>query len=32
VLQGLYSVRSERLPMEEIDYSTLVRWFVGPGL
>jgi IS5 family transposase len=25
----LYSVRSERLLMEEIDYSVLFRWFVG---
>ena len=32
VLQVLYSVRSERLLMEEIDYSILFRWFVGVGL
>jgi transposase len=32
VLQALYSVRSERLLMEEIDYSILFRWFVGLGL
>jgi transposase len=32
VLQVLYSVRSERLLMEEIDYSILFRWFVGLGL
>src|SRR5436190_2863462 len=29
VLQYLYTVRSERLLMEEIDYSVLYRWFVG---
>lgn len=29
VLQLLYSVRSERLLMEELDYSLLFRWFVG---
>src|SRR6516225_10529228 len=29
VLQMLYSIRSERLLMEEIDYSILFRWFVG---
>ena len=29
VLQSLYTVRSERLLMEEIDYSVLYRWFVG---
>src|SRR3974390_646610 len=29
LLQMLYSVRSERLLMEEIDYSMLFRWFVG---
>jgi len=28
----LYSVRSERLLMEEIDYSVLLRWFVGRNL
>jgi len=27
--QMLYSVRSERLLMEEIDYNILFRWFVG---
>ena len=31
-LQMLYSVRSERLLMEEIDYSILFRWFVGLNL
>jgi transposase len=29
VIQSLYTVRSERLLMEEIDYSVLYRWFVG---
>jgi transposase len=29
LLQYLYTVRSERLLMEEIDYSVLFRWFVG---
>ena len=28
----LYSVRSERLLMEEIDYSMLFRWFMGMNL
>ena len=32
LLQMLYSVRSERLLMEEIDYSMLFRWFVGMNL
>ena len=32
LLQSLYTVRSERLLMEEIDYSILFRWFVGLGL
>jgi len=32
LLQMLYSVRSERLLMEEIDYSILYRWFVGLNL
>jgi len=31
-IQMLYSVRSERLLMEEIDYSVLFRWFVGMNL
>ena len=30
LLQMLYSIRSERLLMEELDYSVLYRWFVGP--
>src|SRR5947208_16853879 len=29
LLQMLYSLRSERLLLEEIDYSLLFRWFVG---
>ena len=32
LLQMLYSVRSERLLMEEIEYSILFRWFVGLNL
>jgi transposase len=32
LIQMLYSVRSERLLMEEIDYSVLFRWFVGMSL
>src|SRR3954468_1418168 len=32
LLQMLYSVRSERLLMEEIDYNILFRWFVGMNL
>src|SRR5437660_5407825 len=32
LLQMLYSIRSERLLMEEMDYSMLVRWFVGLNL
>ena len=27
--QALYSVRSERLLMEQLDYNLLFRWFVG---
>src|SRR5260370_9404811 len=29
LIQMLYSVRSDRLLMEEIDYSVLFLWFVG---
>ena len=29
LLQALYSVRSERLLMEQLDYNLLFRWFVG---
>src|SRR5258708_34711259 len=32
LLQMLYSVRSERLLTEEIDYNKLFRWFVGLNL
>src|SRR5438309_3415101 len=32
LLQMLYSIRSERLLMEEIDYNILFRWFVGLNL
>jgi transposase len=32
LLQMLYSVRSERLLIEEIDYNNLFRWFVGLNL
>src|SRR5271168_1821487 len=31
LLQVFYSVRSERLLVEQIDYSLLFRWFVGLG-
>jgi IS5 family transposase len=29
LLQAVYSVRSERLLMEQLDYNLLFRWFVG---
>jgi len=32
LLQMLYSIRSERLLMEEIDYNMLFRWFIGLNL
>ena len=32
LLQFLYCIRSERLLMEELDYSVLYRWFVGLSL
>ena len=32
LLQMLYTIRSERLLMEELDYSVLYRWFVGLGM
>jgi transposase len=32
IVQLLYSVRSERLLMEEIEYSILFRWFIGLNL
>jgi hypothetical protein len=28
----LYSVRTERMLMEQLDYSLLFRWFVGPNM
>jgi len=31
LLQALYSIRSERLLMEELDYNLLFRWFVRPA-
>jgi transposase len=32
LLQGLYTVRSERLLMEQLHYNLLFRWFVGLGM
>jgi transposase len=32
LLQVLYTVRSERLLMEQLDYNLLFRWFVGLGV
>jgi transposase len=32
LLQYFYTIRSERLLMEEIDYSVLFRWFIGLGM
>lgn len=32
LLQMLYTIRSERLLMEELEYSVLFRWFVGLGM
>ena len=32
LLQVFYSIRSERLLMEQLDYNLLFRWFVGLGL
>ena len=29
LLQVLYSIRSERMLMEQLDYNLLFRWFVG---
>ena len=29
LLQALYSIRSERMLMEQLDYNLLFRWFVG---
>jgi transposase len=32
VLQAFYSIRSERLVMERLEYDLLLRWFVGTGI
>ena len=32
LLQPLYSMASERLLMEQLDYNLLFRWFVGLGM
>jgi transposase len=32
MLQALYSIRSERQLMEQLDYNILFRWFVGLGM
>ena len=32
LLQALYTIRSERQLMEQLDYNLLFRWFVGLGL
>jgi transposase len=32
LIQLLYSIRSERLLMEQLDYNILFRWFVGLGM
>jgi hypothetical protein len=32
LLQVFYSIRSERLLMEQLDYNLLFRWFVGLGI
>src|SRR5712692_9433560 len=32
LVQALYSVRSERLLMEQLDYNLLFRWFVGMSM
>jgi len=32
LLQALYTIRSERQLMEQLDYSLLFRWFVGLGI
>ena len=31
LLQVLYSIRSERMLMEQLEYNLLFRWFVGLG-
>ena len=32
LLQAFYTIRSERQPMEQLDYNLLYRWFVGLGM
>src|SRR4026208_601308 len=32
LLQVLYTVRSERMLMEQLEYNLLFRWFVGVGM
>ncbi len=32
LLQILFSIRSERQLMEQMDYNLLIRWFVGLGI
>src|SRR6188472_1039447 len=32
LLQAIYSIRSERQLMEQLDYNILFRWFVGLGM
>ncbi len=32
LVQILYTIRSERLLMEELDYNLLFRWFVGSSV
>ncbi len=32
LLQALFSIRSERRLMEQLDYNLLFRWFVGLGV
>jgi len=32
LIQILFSVRSERQPMEQMEYNLLFRWFVGLGI
>jgi transposase len=32
VLQGLYTIRSERQLMDQLDFNLLYRWFVGLGI
>ena len=32
LLQALYTIRSERQLMEQLDYNLLFRWFVGLGM